>query len=152
MHIIRNKAFKALNGLGHDDFHEQRLAAPGCVNCWGITAAIGMNPCLTPRAYPQTETEELLSNVPFSFHFPGFPPPGLQTVSSSALRFPAPCSLGTGSTELAPAPSCGGTAAHSHGQSLENSIFRTSFQCKLKNRTLGSPSPTTQWFTIINQN
>lgn len=111
-----------------------------------------MNPCVTPQAYPQTKTEELHSSVPFSFHFPGFPPPGLLTVSSLTLQFPAPCFLGTGSTELALAPSCGDTGAHSHEQSLENSIFKTYFQRKLKNRALGTPSSTTECFIVINQN
>lgn len=103
-----------------------------------------MNPCVTPRAYLQTETEELHSNVPFSFHFLGFLPPGLRRVASLTPQFPAPCFLGTGSTGLALAPSCGDTGAHNHEQSLENSIFKTYFQCKLKSGALGTPSPTTQ--------
>lgn len=144
MHMIRNKAFKASNGWGHDDFHEQRLAA-GRTRLCELLRNYSRHRNEPTRAYPQTETEELHSNVPFSFHFLGFLPLGLQTVASSTLQFPSPRFLGTGSTELALAPSCGDTGAHSHEQSLENSIFKTYFQWKLKNRALGTP--TTQLFT-----
>lgn len=61
---------------------------------------------------------ELDFNIPFSFHFPDFPPLDLQTVAALTLLFPVPHFLDIDSTELALAPTCDDTGAHSHEQSL----------------------------------
>lgn len=77
-----------------------------------------MNSCITPQVYPETEIEELDFSIPFSFHFLGFLPLDLQTVAFLTLPFPVPHFLDIDSTELALAPTCDDTGAHSHEQSL----------------------------------
>lgn len=76
-----------------------------------------MNSCIT-QVYLETESEKLDFNVPFSFHFLGFLPLDLQTVVFLTLLFPVPHFLDIDSTELALAPTCDDTGAHSHEQSL----------------------------------
>lgn len=115
-HISRYHTFKDSNaGLGHDDFHDQRA---GSWQNEELQQAVEMNPGVTTQEYPESEIEELDFNVPFSFHFLGFLLPDLQTVVASTLLFPVPHFLGIDSTELALAPICGDTGAHSHEPSL----------------------------------
>lgn len=76
-----------------------------------------MNTCITTQIH-QTGARELDFNIPFSFHFQDFLPLGLQTVVFLTLLFLVPCSHDTDSTELVLVPSCDGTGAHSHEQSL----------------------------------
>lgn len=130
-------------GLGHDDFHEQRAESwqneAMCIS-EELQQAVEMNSCITTQVYLETEIEELDFNVPFSFHFLGFLPLDLQTIAALTQLFHVPHFLDIDSTELALAPTCDDTGAHSHEQSLQNSIFKTYFPCKLKNRALGTPS------------
>lgn len=77
-----------------------------------------MNASITLQVYIETEIENLDFNIPFSFHFLGFLPLDPQTASFLTLLFPVPHFLDTDSIELAPAPSCDDTGAHSHEQSL----------------------------------
>jgi len=89
-----------------------------CVFLRNYSRALEMNSCITIQVYLETEIEELDFNMPFSFHFLGFLLLGLQTVVFLTLLSPVPHFLDTDSTELALAPTCDDTGAHSHGQSL----------------------------------